>query len=233
METGYKLLIFDADNTLFDYDRAEGHALKMSLDAFAASWQSDYLELYRRINSQGWKEYERGRLSRDDLRVSRFKRFLKRVGITVDPLEMSNRYLKELGNTGFLYPGARELLAELFAHHSLALLTNGFSEVQRARLSQSRLEAFFSSIVISEEVGMQKPDPEIFHLVLGNFTGVAANDALMIGDNLVSDIKGGTDAGLQTCWYNPGQLEGEEEINPTYTVSDYEELRQVILSRWL
>ena len=224
----FKLLIFDADNTLFDYDYAENYALRMSLAAFDVPWQADYLEHYRKINSQAWQDYERGKLSRDNLRTERFRNFVNRINVSVNPDELSNRYLAELGNAGFLLAGASRLLEEVHTHCAMALLTNGFSSVQRGRIAKSGIESFFESIVISEEVGSQKPERTIFDLVLSRFDGIDRSSVLMIGDNLVSDIQGGNGAGLQTCWYNPDKLKENPAIAPTYTVSSYDELRDVV-----
>jgi 2-haloacid dehalogenase len=218
----YTVLIFDADETLFDYRRGETYALEMSLTEAGISFRSrDYVGLYHKINSGLWKRFEEGLIGREDLKSERFRQFLHELGSDDrDPVQFGKRYLKHLGDTGFMIDGAKELLDNLAGAYRLALLTNGFSQVQNSRIAKTRTGEYFDTIVISEEVGCQKPQKEIFDLLLERLHHVDRTDVLMIGDSLSSDIRGGNNAGIDTCWYNPEHSPANTDIRPTYEMHD-------------
>ena len=127
---------------------------------------------------------------------------------------MGDRYVWGLGNNGGLYPGAREMLDSLASSATLALITNGIGEVQRTRIERLAIDQYFSSVVISGEVGKAKPGTEIFDIVFEQLGGPDKETALIIGDNLGSDIQGGINFGIDTCWFNP---EGRDSNGMTIT----------------
>ena len=216
----YEVLIFDADETLIDYTRGQAYALE------------DHIDLYQRINDKLWKELEEGAIDRETLKNSRFKLVLDELGIVnADPAAMSADYLIQLGDAGFMIEGAETLLESLHKHFKLALLTNGFSQVQRSRISRTNTARFFDTIIISEEVGCQKPQREIFDLLLDRLGHDNRESVLMIGDSLTSDIKGGENANVDTCWYNPAGLDCPSWIRPTYTVESLESIKALLLEQ--
>ncbi|MBT3274303.1 MAG: noncanonical pyrimidine nucleotidase, YjjG family [Spirochaetales bacterium] len=216
----YQVLIFDADETLFDYRRGEAYALELALTEAGIPYQAPYhIDLYSEVNGRLWKEYERGEIDRDTLRVERFRRLLSKLNAKdKDGAEIGVRYLEHLGQAGFMLEGAMDLIEKLNSSYTLALLTNGFSAVQRSRIAKTKTERFFDTIIISEEVGWQKPQAEIFDLVLKNLNHQEKADVLMIGDSLSSDIRGGINAGIDTCWYNPQKNPVPLGTTPTYVV---------------
>ena len=218
----YAVLIFDADETLFDYRRGETYALETSLTEAGIPFRTmNYVGLYHKINSALWKQFEEGRIGREDLKSERFRQFLHELGSDdLDPVRFGARYLKNLGDAGFMIDGARELLDELSGTVRLALLTNGFSQVQNSRIAKTGTAKYFDTIVISEEVGCRKPQREIFDLLLDRLHHTRRDDVLMIGDSLNSDIRGGINTGIDTCWYNPEQLPAKQAIRPTYEIKD-------------
>jgi len=227
----YEVLIFDADETLFDYTRGQAYALEKSLTKVGIVFDPiGHIDLYKHINDRLWKELEDGKIDRAALRNERFKLVLDEIGCTsADPAAVSDDYLNELGNAGFMIDGAIVLLEELHKHFRLALLTNGFSQVQHGRIARTNTAVFFDAIVISEEVGCQKPQREIFDLLLDELGHENRRNVLMIGDSLSSDITGGVNAGVDTCWYNPEGIQCPAEIVPTYIVDDYDGIRKIVL----
>ena len=168
----YKLLIFDLDNTVFDYNKAENFALDKTLREYGCTVTDALKESYRVINEQTWKRFEKGEISSNQLRTQRFEKFAEAHGFSWDSSEVSTEYLKNLGLGGFLIDGAEALLFELKNHFRLASVTNGISDVQRARLKNSTLDGIFNPLVISDEVGVAKPDPRIFDILLEKSGGV-------------------------------------------------------------
>ena len=200
----YKWILFDADNTLFDYDAAEQGALSSTFEEMGRPLLAEQHAIYREINHQNWLAFERGELTQAILRTRRFEQFLAALGLAEDPVSVSGRYIFHLGNQTALVPGALEVVQSLYGRVGMMILTNGLTDVQRSRMSQSEIGRYFSDIVISEEVGWAKPDPRIFEIANERMGRPDKSEVLMIGDSLTSDIQGGLDYGVDTCWFNPG-----------------------------
>lgn len=225
----YSLLIFDADETLFDYSKAEAYALETSVSEAGLEFRlPEHLDIYHRINGALWRDYERGEIDRDALKVERFRLFLRELGAEhVDPGLFGMKYLEHLGRTDFMIPGALQILEAFSASHTLALLTNGFSQVQRSRIARTGAGRYFETVIISEEVDFQKPQREIYDILFRSIGWKERDEALMIGDSLSSDILGGINAGIDTCWYNPMKKKPEDDLKPTYEIQSLDELRNI------
>jgi len=224
----YKWIIFDADGTLFDYDQAEHSALQGAFEHFNYDFIPEYLGIYRKCNKKLWDAFEIGAITIKALKVKRFELLFEEIGMSIDADEFSHQYLSRLAEGTYLIEGAEELLASLSGKVGLILMTNGIKEVQRSRLSLSSIESYFSDIIISDEVGVAKPDKKIFEIALKNMSIIDKNSILMIGDNLSSDIKGGSNFGIDTCWYNPKHEESNPGIRATYEVKDLADIREII-----
>lgn len=199
----YRWLLFDADDTLFDFPRAEANALQWTLAEAGLPTDPGYFEIYARCNQQVWKEFERGLLTSQELRTKRFQLFFAETGLAGDPQTVSPRYLQNLALGADLLPGAEELIQAVRGRFRLALVTNGLADVQRPRLQRSALADCFEHVFISEEVGAAKPSAEYFAAVFASLGNPPKNEALIIGDSLTSDMQGGINYGIDTCWYNP------------------------------
>jgi len=226
----YTWLFLDADGTLFDYRAAEQAALAESLRQIGVSYQPDHLASYQRYNSALWGKLERGEVTRDVLQSERFRQLLDQYEITADPIAFNDRYLENLGRRGDLIAGARSLLETVRGQVGLLLITNGFSRVQRSRLTVSGLLPLFDSVIISEEVGSAKPDAGIFDAAFNAARRPRRGDVLIVGDSLSSDIWGGINYAIDTCWYNPAGAPSPDGLTPTHIISDLAEL-EPILSR--
>ena len=199
----YTWLIFDADGTLFDYDRAEAAAFRRTFDQNGYSFAPEYANVYREVNSQIWREFERGEITADDLRVERFARLFSWLELDTDAATFSRDYLLNLGRQADLIDGAAEVVAALHGRYQMIVLTNGLQDVQRSRLAGCGLQDYFAGIVISDEVGVAKPDPRIFDIAFQQMGNPPRNAVLMIGDGLSSDIRGAIGYGVDACWFNP------------------------------
>jgi 2-haloacid dehalogenase len=224
----FKWIIFDADGTLFDYDTAEKNALANTFNHFGFPFQDEYLRIYRQFNKILWLDFEMGKISIPHLKIQRFKLILDELGINANPELFSETYLRQLSLRHDLIDGAESLLEALQGKIGLMLMTNGIKEVQRSRLKLSSIGDYFSHVIISDEVGAAKPDKMIFEIALEKMASTEKEKVLMVGDNLSSDIKGGSDFGIQTCWYNPGRKNNDPAIQPTYQISDLHEIITII-----
>jgi putative hydrolase of the HAD superfamily len=227
----YSALILDADNTLFDFNRAEQAALREALqtNGYNGFPEGTYL-LYHRINANLWKLFEQGGISQEELRTERFRRLLdtlplpNHIARQPDPQKIGDQYIAFLSEKGFLLPHALSVLRMLSSKVPLVLLSNGIASVQRRRISRSGIAEYFRDILISGEVGISKPDPVIFHLAIRKLE-CTPDRILCVGDSPSSDIRGGSSAGLDTCWFTPPEVvypTGEPQ--PTYRISDLRRL---------
>ncbi len=224
----YELLIFDADGTLFDFEKAEEYAFFKTAENAGRNFSNEEYGIYGRLNKAIWKEMELGQIDQETLKAERFTRFFAKLGIDEDEVGFSNEYLYNLSTAGFLFDGAVELLDQLKGRYRMVLLTNGLTSVQETRLGKSPVRPYFEELVISENVGISKPDPRIFEYTFDKIGYEKKDKALMIGDSLTSDIKGGLNFGVDTCWYNAEMKENEKNIVPKYEVHDYEGLLGIL-----
>ena len=220
MADRYKAIFFDADDTLFDYPRAERAALLSCLGEFRIAAEPEaFIAAYRRHNHDVWREFERGETDQATLRVERFRRLAVELGLPGLPLEKIGAfYLEALAGQSQLLPGALDLVRELAMKYPLALVTNGIAAVQNRRFAASPITPHFRAIVISEEVGTAKPDPRIFRPAL-EAIGVEAADVLFVGDSVTSDMAGARNAGMDFCWLNPKGLPCPAGNAPVYIIT--------------
>lgn len=225
----YELLIFDADETLFDFKKSERHAFKNTMLEFNIEYDENYhLKVYSDINAAIWKEFENGLITQKELKVERFKRLSHKLNIQFDDFEFSKSYMKYLSYASFLYDDSIDLVESLYKDFKLFIVTNGLKDVQNNRIRKSIIAKYFEDILISEEVVVSKPDAKIFELALNSINHINKSKILMVGDSLTSDVQGGINFGIDTCWYNPNKIENNTEIKPTYEISSLNELKNLL-----
>lgn len=224
----YNWILFDADGTLFDYDQAEATALQRTFEQMGQGFEPAYVEAYRRINGQIWLEFEQGRISQERLRTLRFEQLFQAVGVELSPEAFSPRYLENLAQGTALIDGAEEVVRALHGRVALLLITNGLRDVQRPRFARSALNGYFAGLVISEEVGAAKPSSRIFDVAFEQMGYPGREEVLMVGDSLTSDMRGGVDYGLDTCWFNPGRRARDPALEIRYEIQDLRQLLDLV-----
>lgn len=227
MTRPYQWLLFDADDTLFDYARAEANALQAVFDEFALPFDARALELYREFNRQLWLRFEKREVTGAEVRVRRFALLFDALRLT-EPPGLADRYIDHLAAQTTLTRGARETLDALHHTRRIAIITNGMTRVQRARLAQSAIAPYISELIISEEIGAAKPAPEIFAHAFARMGQPRKEQVLMIGDSLTSDMQGGAGFGIDTCWYNPTHQPRPSQPQLTHEIHDLRELIQLL-----
>ena len=225
----YKLILTDADDTLFDFERAEKAAFEQSfLERDHDLNVAGMMEKYKIINKLLWNDVEKGLLSSKQVRVERFRRLFHDHDILFSADEFSELFIKHLSEGAFLLEGAEELCTYLSSKYTVVILTNGIKEVQLSRLNRSTIKHYISDIIISEEVGVSKPDPRIFEFALMKLGHSDKKSVLMIGDSLSSDIQGGVNYGIDTCWFNPKNSENTSTVKSTYHIQRLDELYDIL-----
>jgi len=228
MKKHYSWLWFDADGTLFDYNRAEATALKNAFHSLTLPFEDDYLGVYRGINSKLWRALEQQEITPAVLRFRRFELLLESLRLRGSPDQMSTAYIEQLGICAELIDGAYEVLNTLHGTFRFAIVTNGLQAVQRSRLAHSGIRDFITELIISEEVGAAKPQAAFFDAAFERTGHPDNSDVLIIGDSLTSDIKGGVDYGLDTCWYNPTAEPRPDSLPITYEIRHLCELPEIL-----
>lgn len=225
----YEVLFFDADDTLFDFKKTEDFALEKLLEQFETNYDKDYcISVYKKVNTQIWKEFEEGIISSDKLKVERFRRFSNEINLSYDAKELSNMYVKFLGDGSFLYEESIDLISYLHKKYRLCIITNGLADVQNRRIRNSVIGSYFEDIIISDEIKIAKPNPEIFDYALSNLNHKDKNSVLMIGDSLTSDIKGGINSGIDTCWCNFNKKDNNSNIIPKYEIHSLLDIKNIL-----
>jgi len=216
----YKWLIFDADNTLFDYDLAEKIALLKTLDDFNISYNKNtIINTYHNINHKLWMDFEKGLVkSQAEIKHNRTSQLFDALNANADINKFAEDYLFNLSRNGQLLDNALNVVDTLAKKHSLVIMTNGMTAVQKPRFQDSPITRYFQHIIISEEIKHSKPSPKIFDHAFKLMENPNKTEVLMIGDNLGSDIQGGINYGIDTAWYNP-QLQ-KSKHKATYEVND-------------
>ena len=217
-------IFFDLDNTLLDFDRGEAHALSRAFRQFGIDPTPAVLARYHDINLRQWELLEEGKLTKDQVLTRRFDLLFAELGVGCDSQEVCDLYESFLAEEHDFIPGALELLEALSPRYSLHLATNGASTVQRRRLADAGILTYFQNIFISEEVGFHKPSPAFFLACFAAIPGFDHTSALMVGDSLTSDIRGGRNAGLRTCWFDHLGRPYRPDILPDYTVAALDQL---------
>ncbi len=225
---GYKTILFDADGTLLDFHRSEHEAVR---EAFALSGiiaDDEMIAVYSEINDSLWKKLERKEIERSVLLYHRFELFCERYGYVADAKKIAADYISALSTKAYMLDGAEDMLLRLYGKVRMYIVTNGLKVVQEGRYGRTGLSKYFEDIFISECVGFNKPDKRFFDYVAEQIEGFVPEETLVVGDSLTSDIKGGNNAGLDTCWYTPAKKEAGEAASPTYTAHSFDEIYKII-----
>jgi 2-haloacid dehalogenase len=227
----YRWLIFDADGTLFDFHRGETVALQETTDRYGISYSLHMHDAYAVISAELWGRFERGEMPLKQLRVMRFERLFSDLGIGVEPEPFNDDFMATLGRQTQLLDGAQDVVRNLSSRFRLLLATNGIAVVQRARFSRSSIRRYFDDVVISDEIGVAKPQPEYMDEAFSRMGNPPKSEVLMIGDSLSSDVAAGANYGIDTCWFNPRGLPLDGFPKPTYTIADLSEIDTVVYHR--
>jgi 5'-nucleotidase len=221
----YKWILFDADETLFHFDDFAG--LKLMFSRFNIDFNTENFAVYQQVNKPLWVEYQNGVISAAHLQHTRFHDWATKLSVT--PQHLNSQFLAAMADICQPLPGARELIDSLNGRVKLGIITNGFNELQNIRLSRTGFQGAFNPVVISEQLGKAKPDVAIFHHAFGLMGEPEKHQVLMVGDNLHSDILGGINAGIDTCWLNHHDAPVTNNISPSYQVRNLAELHQLLL----
>lgn len=227
----YNTLLFDIDDTLLDFKATEEKALNQLFTELEVRNLPQDKAAYKLMNQGFWRDYELGKITREELLATRFSRFFKTIGREINGPATEDRYRQLLKAGHDLMPDSLTVVEKLSQTEALYIVTNGVSTTQRQRLSESGLEPYFKKVFISEELGTHKPEKAFFDHVFNEIPQIDLTKTVIIGDSLTSDIKGGQMAGIDTIWLNNWQ-DSAETIKPTYEITRLTELYPLLGMNW-
>jgi len=224
----YNTIMLDADDTIFDFVACEGEAIRHAFESFGLQINENIRMEYSKINEDLWKQYEKGLIDKKTVINQRFRILFDRFDIEGNKNGFEEVYQELLGMQHILIDDAIEVLEYLYNKYDLYIVTNGLTETQQRRLHESGIESYMKRIFISEETGFQKPMKEYFDYCFERIDNVRRDEAIIIGDSLSSDIKGGNNAGITTCWYNPKSLINNTDSKVDIEIKKLKELCEIL-----
>lgn len=225
-----KTVFLDLDDTLFDFKASEKKAIRKTLLMLDIEPKEAITKRYSEINNSQWKLLELGRINRDDLKINRFKILFEELSVTRSPELAREIYEENLGAEFCFIDGAEELLESIHRKYNLYLASNGSYSVQKRRIDGAGIGKYFKDIFISQVIGHNKPSREFFDYCFGRIPDFDNNSTIIIGDSLSSDIRGGKNAKIKTCLYNPGKISIPSDITPDYEVASLLEIPKLLSS---
>ena len=224
----FEFLFLDLDDTILDFQKAEHVALSKTLRGFGLEPTETVLKRYNLINKAHWEALERKELTREQVLLGRFQVLFEEMGISAEPVKVARAYEHNLSIGHWFLPGAEEAVARLSRKYKLYLTSNGTASVQKGRMTSANLYRFFENVFVSQEIGANKPAPEYFERCFARIPGFDKSKALIVGDSLTSDILGGQNAGIATCWVNPHHKQGREDIRVDFEIEALSQLEQLL-----
>lgn len=223
-----EFLFIDLDDTILDFHKAEHIALKKTLESFGIEPTETVCSRYSQINKIHWERLERKELTRQEVLVGRFAVLFEELNVAADASECARRYAENLSIGHYFLPGAQEAVERLSRKYKLYLASNGTARVQAGRLASANISRFFQDVFISQDMGADKPALEYFVRCFARIRGFDPARAMIVGDSLSSDILGGRNAGIATCWVNPDHKPGKPDIRPDYEIERLSQLETLL-----
>jgi 2-haloacid dehalogenase len=220
----YQLIIFDADDTLFNFKLCEKAAMENTFKELGIHYNLETIKVYSKINDDLWKKHEKNQMTQEEVRIERFVQLNEYLKSNINPQKFNEVYTHHLAKTGIEFTESFDVLKKLHENgYKICILTNGVNEVQRSRLSRCSFKEYIDFIVVSSQAGSNKPNKEIFEY-MEKVTGFSdKSKMLIVGDSLTSDIKGGINYGIDTCWINRSN-KSAFDIKARYEIHNLEEL---------
>ena len=223
-----EFLLLDLDDTILDFHKAERIALSKTIRDFGIEPTEAVLARYHVINKWHWEQLEQGKLTRPEVLENRFGMLFAELGVAVDKVQCARAYEKNLSIGHYFLPGAEEAVDSLSKQYRLFLVSNGTASVQKGRMTSANLYRFFEKVFVSQEIGHNKPSKAYFDACFAQIPGFDPQKAIIVGDSLSSDIQGGINAGVRTCWVNPSHAPGREDIRPDYEIEGIHQLEALL-----
>ena len=226
----YEFLFLDLDDTILDFHKAERIAISKTIRDFGVEPTEAVLRRYHEINKWHWEQLELGTMTRDQVLEDRFGMLFSELGVAADKTACARTYERNLSIGHYFLPGAEEAVERLSKKYRLFITSNGTASVQKGRMTSANLYRFFETVFVSQEIGHNKPAKAYFDACFAAIPGFDPQKAIIVGDSLTSDIRGGINAGIATCWVNPAHAPHPVDITPDYEIEYLNQLEALLES---
>ncbi|MGI6013641.1 MAG: YjjG family noncanonical pyrimidine nucleotidase [Oscillospiraceae bacterium] len=225
-----KTILFDLDDTIFDFHMAERIALEKTLLHLGIAPKEEILTRYSELNLAQWKLLEQEKITRPQVKVRRYQLLFDEIGVSCSAEEAAAYYENLLGIGHYFMEGAEEILEMFSKEYRLFIVSNGTAKVQRSRIESAGIERYLTGLFISQEIGYNKPSLDFFRRCFAQIDGFCKEETVIVGDSLSSDIKGGNAAGITTIWYNPKGVVNDSDVKPGFEIRHLSELVPLLKS---
>lgn len=223
-----KNILFDLDDTILDFKRAEAAALSKTLIKFGVEPTQYIISQYSKYNISQWKRLELGEITREQVKVNRYKLLFDELGLDLSPEDVTADYEENLCCEHYFIDGALEAIQALYKDYDLYIVSNGAKRVQDGRLNGAGILKYFKGVFISEVVGYEKPSSQFFEYCFSQISDFKREETIIIGDSLSSDIKGGINAKIKTVWFNPHRIKNTTALKPDYEINSLSQIKEIL-----
>lgn len=225
----FDTILWDVDQTLLDFKQSEKYAVRYCFEQRGIEIEDSQIAVYSAINDRFWKKIEKGEIAKKEALVERFRTFFEEIQVKgVDAEDFQRSYADALGSVYFYQDDSYELVKSLKGTYKQYLVTNGVAYTQRKKLGLSGFDKLVEGIFVSEEIGYPKPQKEYFDRCFSLIPDFRSEKAILVGDSLTSDMKGGNNAGIATCWYNPSGEENTLGVKIDYEIKNLQQIREIL-----
>ena len=225
----FDTILWDVDQTLLDFKKSEDYAIRYCFRKFGKEASDEAVAIYYRINEGFWKRIEKGEINRKDALVQRFEQLFQQIGEQdMDAGAFQKEYAEALGSVYYYLDDSYELVKNLRGKYRQYLVTNGVTLTQMKKLRLSGFDQLADGIFVSEQIGIPKPHKDFFEKCFSMIPGFCKEKAVIVGDSLSSDMRGGNNAGIATCWYNPAGLKNLSDVKIDYEIRNLNEIWDIL-----
>lgn len=226
----FEFLFIDLDDTILDFKMQEDVAIVKTLTEAGVDPTEEICQRYSRINKEHWARMEKGEIDRNQVLFGRFQVLFAELGVDADWEKAALSYMENLSAGHYFLPGAEEAVKSLSKKYRLFLASNGTAKVQEKRIKSAGIATYFEGIFISQNIGINKPDKGFFDYCFARIPGFDPKKAMIIGDSPSSDMLGGQNAGIATCWVNPSHRKYSRDVLPDYEIENLTQLEELLES---
>ena len=223
-----EFLLLDLDDTILDFKAQEDAAITKTLQSAGIDPTKEICDRYSQINKEHWARMEKGEITRDQVLYGRFEMLFAELGVAADAKQTATAYMEHLSEGHYFLPGAEDALKGLSQKYRLFIVSNGTAKVQNKRLDSAGIRQYFEEIFISQNIGINKPAKGFFDHCFTQIEGFDLGKAMIVGDSPSSDIQGGQNAGIKTCWVNPNHRKYSRETPPDYEIETLTQLEELL-----
>lgn len=224
----YKIVLLDIDDTILDFKECEKNAILKTMTKYGVCPNDELINNYSMINKNLWELFEKKEITKSELLIKRFELFFKPLGVVSDFKQINETYLNYLSNEVIFVKDAKKFCEKLKSKYNVYVVTNAVKKTQEKRLLKAEILKYFDGVFVSEDIGYQKPDYKFFEHIYNKIDKPKKNEIIILGDSKTSDIQGGINFEIATCWFNKNDRDEYPNIKPNYEIKNLMDFFNVV-----